>query len=153
MGMAQPPSRILSLFIGALSGATLLGAAACTGKIRGSQNEDPAVSGADHDPPDGTTSPGSTPSPRAGAGLAPLRRMTQTEYDHTIRDLTGYTGQPSSAFPADLRGASGFSEPSKISIVEASRLMEAAEQVASFTVGRLDQIHPCDPARPESACA
>src|SRR5690348_12484410 len=40
-----------------------------------------------------------TPSP----GPAPLRRLTQTEYDNTVRDLLGDATAPAKAFPPDQK--------------------------------------------------
>ena len=36
-------------------------------------------------------------------GASPLRRLTQSEYDNTVRDLLGDTSNPASAFPPDQR--------------------------------------------------
>ncbi|MGF1578437.1 MAG: DUF1592 domain-containing protein [Gemmataceae bacterium] len=41
-------------------------------------------------------------------GIVPARRLTNTEYNNTVRDLLGIKSRPASKFPADLKGRSGF---------------------------------------------
>ena len=41
-------------------------------------------------------------------GHVPLARLNRTEYNNTIRDLTGIDLHPADAFPADSAGQSGF---------------------------------------------
>ena len=46
---------------------------------------------------------------RAGdPGRVPLRRLSNVEYDHTVRDLTGADLRPAREFPADGAGGEGF---------------------------------------------
>ena len=41
-------------------------------------------------------------------GYEPARRLSNIEYDNTVSDLFGLTLRPSSKFPTDLSGKSGF---------------------------------------------
>ena len=79
-------------------------------------------------------------SARAGdPGPVTLRRLTNTEYDNAIRDLTGVDMRPTRAreFPADSVGGEGFANvgdamPVSPELVE--RLHQAARDVAARVV-------------------
>lgn len=97
----------------------------------------------------GGVQPPSTPSQLA------LLRLTDTEYNNTVRDLLNDTSAPASSFPADPRGTSGFSQSTdQVSPIHVSRYMNAAEQLAATAVGSLSQLAPCDTAaKGEDTCA
>ncbi len=51
----------------------------------------------------GAKSNGTASAGACSDGTVTLRRLTQTEYNNTVRDLLGDTSQPAAAFPADSR--------------------------------------------------
>jgi hypothetical protein len=89
-------------------------------------------------------------------GAAPLRRLTQSEYNNTVRDLLGDTTQPASAFPPDQK-VGDFSNTAvalTVSPLLAQSYETAAEQLATAAVGNLASFSTCDPATAgEDACA
>jgi hypothetical protein len=89
-------------------------------------------------------------------GPSPLRRMTGTEYNNTVRDLLGITNNPASAFPPDDQAlgfdnnAFAYSTPEVL--VEA--YMTAAEAIATASVANLGTLLPCNPSQVgNDACA
>jgi len=96
-----------------------------------------------------------------GNTVQALRRLTQTEYDNTIRDLLGDTSQPATAFPADSRNL-GFDNnletlstpPALVTGYEA-----AAETLIDKGWARDSSVSPtawlrvCDPASAGRDCA
>ena len=83
----------------------------------------------------------------ARAGEAPLRRLTRTEYNNTIRDLLGVTSEPASDFPGDEVSA-GFDHNSRTAVAELTveKYQRAAEQLAADAVGDLGSLVSCDPS-------
>ena len=76
---------------------------------------------------------------RAGdPGLVPLRRLSNSEYDATIRDLTGVDLKPTREFPADGAGGEGFTNAgeslSDISPTLFTRYLDAAKDIADHAV-------------------
>ena len=71
-------------------------------------------------------------------GLTPLRRLSNAEYDATIRDLTGVDLQPTREFPKDGAGGEGFTNAgeslSDISPVLFARYLGAAKDIADHAV-------------------
>lgn len=71
-------------------------------------------------------------------GHAPLRRLSNAEYDATIRDLTGVDLRPTREFPADGAGGEGFTNAaeslSDISPTLFSRYLDAAKDIAEHAV-------------------
>ncbi len=71
-------------------------------------------------------------------GRLPLRRLSNTEYDATIRDLTGVDLQPTREFPKDGAGGEGFTNASEsladISPVLFARYLSAAKEIADHAV-------------------
>ncbi len=88
----------------------------------------------------------------AQLGPTPLRRLTHTEYDNTVRDLLGDLSRPATSFVAD-EIVDGFAANAvaPVSAAEVDQYVEAAEQLAATAVAeRLDQWLSCDPG--ETAC-
>ncbi|MEP7124723.1 MAG: DUF1592 domain-containing protein [Byssovorax sp.] len=85
---------------------------------------------------------------------APLRRLTNEEYNNTVRDLLGDTSRPADAFPPD-EAVAGFENNTISPITQAlvERYMDAAEALAARAVGRLDTLAPCPTAPADPACA
>ena len=75
---------------------------------------------------------------RAGdPGRVPLRRLSNTEYNNTIRDLTGVDLQPTKDFPADGAAGEGFTnaaEALSMSPALMSKYVNAAKDVALHAV-------------------
>ncbi len=71
-------------------------------------------------------------------GVVPLRRLSNAEYDATIRDLTGVDLKPAREFPADGAGGEGFTNSaealSDISPALAARYLQAAKEIADHAV-------------------
>lgn len=87
----------------------------------------------------------------------PLRRLTRFEYDNSVRDLLGTSGNPSKDFPPDEVSPEGFTNNGlilSISQLHAEKHTYAAEALAKDAVTRLSSILPCDPVSVgEEACA
>ena len=77
-------------------------------------------------------------------GGTPLRRLTRTEYNNTIRDLLGDDTDPADAFPPDDT-ALGFEASGHVSQLVAQHYLDAAIAIAERAVGDLDALLPCDP--------
>jgi hypothetical protein len=76
---------------------------------------------------------------RAGdPGYVPLRRLSNTEYDCTIRDLTGVDLRPTREFPADGAAGEGFTNAAEaltdISPALFTKYLHAAKDIASHAV-------------------
>jgi hypothetical protein len=76
---------------------------------------------------------------RAGdPGLMPLRRLSNAEYDCTIRDLTGVDLRPTREFPADGAAGEGFTNAaealSNISPTLLNKYLSAAKEIADHAV-------------------
>lgn len=72
---------------------------------------------------------------RAGdPGFVPLRRLSNAEYDWTIRDLTGVDLKPTREFPADGAGGEGFTNAAEslteISPALLTKYLNAAKEIA-----------------------
>lgn len=76
---------------------------------------------------------------RAGdPGYVPMRRLSNAEYDYTIRDLTGVDLRPTREFPADGAGGEGFTNAaealSDISPALFSKYLGAAKEISEHAV-------------------
>jgi hypothetical protein len=70
-------------------------------------------------------------------GPVPARRLSNAEYDYTIRDLTGVDIRPTKEFPVDPANASGFdnsAESLTMSPALVKKYLEAARKVADHVV-------------------
>jgi hypothetical protein len=94
------------------------------------------------------------PAPAVVAAPVPLRRLTNEEYNNTVRDLLGDTSRPADAFPPD-EAVGGFENNTVSPVTQAlvERYMDAAEAIAARAVGRLDKLAPCPAAETPAACA
>ena len=107
--------------------------------------------GAGSMPKPGTDDPNNPADPNA-AGPMPLRRLTQREYNNTVRDLLGVTAKPASNFPSDLDTEFIFRRYGVVSTLDASRMQEAAESIASTL--DVTKVAPCaSGSAAETACA
>ncbi len=76
---------------------------------------------------------------RAGdPGHVPLRRLSNAEYDYTIRDLTGVDLRPAREFPADGAAGEGFTNAAEaltdISPALLTKYLNAAKDIADHAV-------------------
>ncbi len=146
-----------------LSGLSL---AACTGKIGGEvRGGGPAAGGSGTGTSvggssgvgGGSTGVGGSPTqadPNA-AGPMPMLRLTNREYDNTVRDLLGDTTQPADQFPTDRDATFEFRRAGAIAVLDGTLLRSAAEGLAAAAVPKIvpGALLPCDPATGEDACA
>ena len=88
----------------------------------------------------------------------PMRRLTHSQYNRTIRDLLGVLSQPAHNFPPEdyVRGFKNQAAAQTISPTLAEAYGSAAERLASnaFRYGDSGNLIPCKPASPvDRACA
>lgn len=91
-----------------------------------------------------------TPGPRL------LRRLTPSEYDRTVRDLTGVDAHHGDGFAADpvVDGFDNDAASLVVSPLLAEQLRVAAESIATEATRDLSRVAPCAPASPtDAACA
>ena len=76
-------------------------------------------------------------------GFVPPRRLSNTEYNHSIRDLTGIDIQPTRNFPPDPAGGEGFDNTGEALSMSPNLLkkyLSAAQEVADHLLLRTDGI-------------
>lgn len=88
-------------------------------------------------------------------GPTKLRRLTQSQYERTVRDLLGVETTAAQGFAPDERVAAFKSNAvAPVGDLQVEQYMDAAEQVASEATADLAGLLPCDPAAVgEDACA
>ena len=71
-------------------------------------------------------------------GFVPMRRLSNAEYNYTIRDLTGIDLQPTREFPADGAAGEGFTNAAEaltdISPALLTKYLNAAKEIADHAV-------------------
>jgi hypothetical protein len=128
--------------------AAVLAGAACIGSI-GDGLDQGSGSGDDSST---TTQACTIPSP----GPAPLRRLTQSEYNNTVRDLLGDTTHPADSFPPDQQIGDFTNTATALTVppLLAQAYQSAAEQLAGTAVKNQSTLLPCDPTKVgQDACA
>jgi hypothetical protein len=88
-------------------------------------------------------------------GTSPLRRLTREQYDNSLRDLLGVTGNPSVALSPDERitlfYSNAISPMTRLGVEQYGQVAEEAARAASSNV---DSLIACDRATlGDSACA
>ncbi|HEY3595728.1 MAG TPA: DUF1592 domain-containing protein [Polyangiaceae bacterium] len=79
------------------------------------------------------------------AGVTPLRRLTRDQYDNSLRDLIGTTGQPGQNLADDEKiGPFHSNAIAPITELEVQQYSETAATVAAAAVANLSKISPCD---------
>ncbi len=76
-------------------------------------------------------------------GPVPPRRLSNAEYDHTIRDLTGIDIRPAQEFPVDPANEAGFdnsAESLTLSPALLNKYLEAARRVSEHLVLKTDGL-------------
>jgi hypothetical protein len=90
----------------------------------------------------------------AGPARKTLRRLTNSQYNHTVRDLLGDQTRPADRFPNEdfVNGYTNQSEGQSISPLLAEAYGQAAERLArsAFLGGDSHKLIPCEPS---PACA
>src|SRR5262245_5634539 len=142
------PALILVAALGGGCGGTIEG--------EGMPDDDPGRAPG----PGGVDQP--APGMASGGGAAvdrpartPLRRLTRVQYDNTIRDLLGITGNPGAPLGLDEEDG-GFASNAKAPLKELQieRYQQIAEDLAARAVTNLAKLAPCaPPAGAEAACA
>jgi hypothetical protein len=107
------------------------------------------------------TTPPMTPEacavdPVSRMGATPMRRLTNYEYDNTVRDLLGDTTQPGSMFPPDQ--VNGFFDNTAVTqnvqVLLAEDYVSTAEALSIKAVTNLSALLGCDVAsRGEATCS
>jgi hypothetical protein len=87
------------------------------------------------------------------AGPMPLRRLTNREYNNTVRDLLGDATAPANQFASDRDKTFAFRRAGDLALQDATLLRTAAETLAAAAVPRLSTLLPCNPTAGEDACA
>ncbi len=88
------------------------------------------------------------------AGPTSLRRLTRTQYEHTVRDLLGFVPTEAEGFAPDERvGAFKSNAAAPVGGLQVEQYMDAAESIATSAASDLLSLLPCDPATGEDACA
>ncbi len=78
-------------------------------------------------------------------GRTPLRRLTRSQFNNTVRDLLGSTGTPANAISPDERIGPFFSNAiAPITDLVVQQTGEVAATLAAQSVARMAQIAPCD---------
>lgn len=87
-------------------------------------------------------------------GGAPIRRLTRTEYNNTLRDLLGDDSAPAKDFAGEdvLHGFDNAAAGGSMSRLLAEQYETAANEVAGRAVEDLVGLLGCDPATDEDAC-
>src|SRR5271170_8140236 len=101
---------------------------------------------------DSTSAQCTTPSP----GAAPLRRLTQSEYNNTVRDLLGDTTHPANKFPPDQQIGDFTNTAVALTVppLLAQAYQTAAEQLATTALStRASTLVPCALTAGTDACA
>ncbi len=81
----------------------------------------------------------------ADIGDTALRRLTATQYDHTVRDLLGLDGGYTADFSPDERvGAFKSNATAAVVELQVEQYMGAAETIAQDATADLEVLLPCD---------
>lgn len=88
-------------------------------------------------------------------GVAPLRRLTRSQYNNVVRDLLGDTTRPGDAFPPDavVGNFSNNAAALTVSPLLAQGYFLASETLAQNALKNKASLLPCDPQAGEDACA
>ena len=100
------------------------------------------------------TAGGAAVDPNA-AGPMPMERLTNREYNNTVRDLLGDNTQPANQFASDRDPTFDFRRAGDVAVQDATLLRTAAETLATAAAPKIvvGQLLPCDPTAGEPACA
>lgn len=101
-------------------------------------------SGESGDGPDATSECDGAP---ISVGVTPMRRLTRTEYNNTVRDLLGDTSAPASLFsPDEVVGGFAANSVASLSKGQLDAYVAAAEALSATAVGaNWGSLVACDP--------
>ncbi|MDX2019733.1 MAG: DUF1592 domain-containing protein [Deltaproteobacteria bacterium] len=104
-------------------------------------------------PPVGSIVPGDTGDPSATGPLA-LRRLTNDEYDATVKDMLGDETRPARMFPGNVSTSFGFVGAGPADVTQTRAFAEAAEALAAKGLETLARLYPCQAgnAQAETNC-
>jgi hypothetical protein len=88
-------------------------------------------------------------------GPAPIRRLTRSEYDATVRDLLGEDKGLAKSFPGEelQHSFDNSAELRSVSDVLAENYVTAAKEIGKTVTGKLGSFLDCDPGKDgEAAC-
>ena len=109
--------------------------------------------------PSGSTSSTGTGSVGPGglvdrAAQVPLRRLTRTQYNNTVRDLLGIDSNPAADFGLDEEdGGFASNDRAPVEPLQVERYQLAAERLAEKAVAELTKLVPCaPPSGTEATC-
>jgi hypothetical protein len=144
-----------ALFAAACTGKIEDGGSASTGSGSTGSGSTGSGSGTAGTTGGGTGTAGSTPIDPNAAGPMPMLRLTNREYNNTVRDLLGDTTQPANQFGSDRDPTFDFRRAGDVAVQDATLLRTAAEGLAMAAAPKLvvGQLLPCDPTMGEPACA
>jgi hypothetical protein len=85
----------------------------------------------------------------------PMLRLTNREYNNTVRDLLGDTTRPANQFASDRDVTFEFRRAGGVAVQDGMLLRTAAEGLATAAAPKIvpGMLLPCDPATGEAACA
>jgi hypothetical protein len=96
-------------------------------------------------------------SARRGPEALAVRRLTHSQYDHTVRDLLGDESQPAGGFPKEdfVNGFKNQMEAQGVSPLQAEAYSQAAERLAraAFRGGDLHGLMAHQPTSPTDAAS
>ncbi|HET6282441.1 MAG TPA: DUF1592 domain-containing protein [Polyangia bacterium] len=96
---------------------------------------------------------GTTPGDPNAAGPMPLRRLTRSEYNNTVRDLLGDTSNPANAFPLDRDPEFLYPRAGLASLQDVDTIKDAAKAMGKVAEAKATTLAPCPGGMAEDACA
>jgi hypothetical protein len=131
---------------GASTGGSTTGGSGGTG---GSGSDGAGGTGGIVDPPEEQCSMETGNAIRVGRTR--LRRLTRTQFEHTVRDLLGATGSPAAGIsPDETVGPFTSNAISPVTELLVQQHMEAAQALAVDAKARMAELSPCDLATGET---
>ncbi len=92
--------------------------------------------------------------PVESAGTLSFRRLTNDEFNYTVRDLLGDTTKPGAAFDRDAEGGSGFEDPGLVALSDVKAFDVASDDIARRAIVKLPTLLNCDTVKTgEEPCA
>lgn len=86
-------------------------------------------------------------------GHTPMRRLTRSQYNNTIQDLLGITGDPAGELGADeTSGGFAANGSAPLKELQLEKYQQVAESLAERAVANLGNIMPCPAGMAEAAC-
>jgi len=133
--------------------AGLVGGAGCYQGVPGSADDDGTFGTGSADDGSGSTGGPAEICADPSTDTSPLRRLTRSQYDNTVRDLLGITGNPSAQLAPDEKVGAFYSNASApVTELLAEQYMRTAEDLAEQAVSNMATLVPCDPLLDEATC-